>query len=238
MGIMPGEQMDQKFVYDIAKIAALLHRAADMDHKPTIKETRFLLPKPALSAKDIKPPQWVNIVQSSWDDGVSKLTTTLAKQKVLEALSVWPLFGSSFFAVRRVGEAKDNMGFEHIMALNKNGVSFLDQITHETLIHYPFTEVISTRKVQTEDGTLFLDMKCGNLMQQSITRIQTDQANEIARLIRQYITIDQRMKGGEKQTHSDGDGAYDDDEIHVEHNGEEKVASNRNSEEKSHSPAR
>ena len=36
-------------------------------------------------------------------------------------------------------------------------------------------QVISTRKVQTEDGTLFLDMKCGNLMQQRITRIQTDQ---------------------------------------------------------------
>ena len=34
------------------------------------------------------------------------------------------------------------MGFEHIMALNKNGVSLLDQITHETLIHYPFTEVL------------------------------------------------------------------------------------------------
>ena len=70
-----------------------------MDHKPTIKETRFLLPKPALSAKDIKPPQWVNMVQSSWDEGVSKLSTTQAKQKVLETLSVWPLFGSSFFAV-------------------------------------------------------------------------------------------------------------------------------------------
>ena len=59
----------------------------------------------------------------------------------------------------------------------------------------PFFQVISTRKVQTEDGTLFLDMKCGNLMQQRITRIQTEQANEIARLIRQYITIDQRLKG-------------------------------------------
>ena len=89
-------------VYVSAQIAALLHRAADMDHKPTIKETRFLLPKPALSARDIKPPQWVNMVQSSWDDGVSKLTTTLAKQKVLETLSVWPLFGSSFFAVSSV----------------------------------------------------------------------------------------------------------------------------------------
>ena len=70
-----------------------------MDHKPTIKETRFLLPKPALSARDIKPPQWVNMVQSSWDEGVLNLSTTQAKQKVLETLSVWPLFGSSFFAV-------------------------------------------------------------------------------------------------------------------------------------------
>ena len=48
-----------------------------------------------------------------------------------------------FKQVRRVGDGKDTMGFEHIMALNKNGVSFLDQITHETLIHYPFTEVTS-----------------------------------------------------------------------------------------------
>jgi myosin-15 len=32
--------------------------------------------------------------------------------------------------------------------------------------------VISTRKVQTEDGTLFLDMKCGSLTQQRITRYE------------------------------------------------------------------
>ena len=32
------------------------------------------------------------------------------------------------------------------------------------------------------------------------------------------------MKGGEKQTHSDGDGAYDDDEVKQEHhNVEDKV---------------
>ena len=62
--------------------------------------------------------------------------------------------------------------------------------------------------METEDGVLYLDMKCGNLMQQRISRsvknsisvdcskyvfrIQTDQAVEIARLIKQYITIDQR----------------------------------------------
>ena len=41
----------------------------------------------------------------------------------------------------------------------------------------------------------FFNLYSGNLMQQRITRIQTEQANEIARLIKQYITIDQRMKG-------------------------------------------
>ena len=80
-------------------------------------------------------------------------------------------------------------GSEHILALNKHGVHFLDLITHETILHYPFTEVISTRQMETEDGVLYLDMKCGNLMQQRISRIQTDQAVEIARLIKQYITI-------------------------------------------------
>ena len=69
-----------------------------MDHKPTIKETKFLLPKPALSARDIKPPQWVNMVQGSWQD-IQELTTSQAKAQVLEILSTWPLFGSSFFAV-------------------------------------------------------------------------------------------------------------------------------------------
>ena len=47
--------------------------------------------------------------------------------------------------------------------------------------------------METDDGVLFLDMKCGNLMQQRISRIQTDQAVEIARLIKQYITIGESL---------------------------------------------
>jgi len=139
-------------------------------------------------------------------------------------LSKWPLFGSSFFAVKRIPEAKEK-GADHILALNRHGVHFIDMITHvsgrsgyfslsetteqqglqvpvlltrlvsrvqETLYHYPYSEVISTRKVKSEEGTLYLDMKCGNLMQQRITRLQTEQAHEISRLIRQYITMEQR----------------------------------------------
>lgn len=48
--------------------------------------------------------------------------------------------------------------------------------------------------MKTEEGTLFLDMKYGNLMQQKVVRIQSDNAHEISRLIRQYISIEQKHK--------------------------------------------
>jgi myosin-15 len=63
-------------------MAALLHRAADLTHVPTMKETKFLLPKPALTVRDVKPAQWVNMVQSNWRD-VEMLTTIQSKAQVL-----------------------------------------------------------------------------------------------------------------------------------------------------------
>lgn len=48
-----------------------------------------------------------------------------------EVLEKWPLFGSSFFAIRR--EADPSERSEHILALNKNGVHFLDVMTHVSL---------------------------------------------------------------------------------------------------------
>ena len=75
--VMPSEQIDQDIVYQVAKVAALLHKAADMDHVPTLKETKFLLPKPALSARDIKPPQWVNMVQVRLREENSRTELTL-----------------------------------------------------------------------------------------------------------------------------------------------------------------
>ncbi|CAD6241372.1 GSCOCG00002698001-RA-CDS [Cotesia congregata] len=177
--------------YDMAQIAALLHRAADMAHDPSTKEIKYLLPKPALSLREPKPQQWGSMVQQAWNN-IQHNTPAVCKAQVLEILSKWPLFGSSFFAVKRIPENGKEKGGDHILALNRHGVHFIDLMTHVTLYHYPFSEVISTRKVKSEEGALYLDMKCGNLMQQRITRLQTEQAHEISRLIRQYITMEQR----------------------------------------------
>lgn len=184
-------------VRDMARIAALLHRAADLNHVPAMKEIKFLLPKPALGIREIRPAQWVSLVQSAWP-AVSNLNPGQVKAQFLNVLSAWPLFGSSFFAVKRIW-AEDGPHVEDssplwrdlILALNRSGVLFLDPNTHETLQHWAFMEVISTRKVRSEDGALFLDMKVGNLMQQRVIRVQTEQAHEISRLVRQYITMAQ-----------------------------------------------
>ena len=60
----------------------MLHRAADMDNMPTMKETKYLLPKPALTLRDVRPPQWVNLVQSAWRE-VENLTPIQAKAQVV-----------------------------------------------------------------------------------------------------------------------------------------------------------
>jgi hypothetical protein len=49
-----------------------------------------------------------------------------------EVLEKWPLFGSSFFAVRRDADPAERS--ESILALNRNGVHFLDVISHVSLI--------------------------------------------------------------------------------------------------------
>lgn len=145
-----------EYVRDMARIAAILHRAADLNHIPVMKEIKFLLPKPALSLRELRPTQWVNLVQSAWGS-VSPLSPLQCKAQFLSVLSAWPLFGSSFFAVKRVwGEETGipddpaQMWRELILALNRRGVLFLDSNTHETLQHWPFNEVISTRKVGLE----------------------------------------------------------------------------------------
>ncbi|XP_045475987.1 unconventional myosin-XV isoform X2 [Harmonia axyridis] len=175
-------------VRDIALIAALLHKAADLNHSPSLKEVKFLLPKPVLAMREPRPPQWLALVQTSWGQAAN-LQVSRAKHRVLQVLSNWPLFGSSFFAVKRI--TGENEWKEHILALNRGGVHFLDMISHETLQHWPYAEVISTRKVRSEEGELFLDMKCGNLLQQRVTRLHTEQAHEISRLVRQYINLEQ-----------------------------------------------
>ncbi|OQV25063.1 Unconventional myosin-XV [Hypsibius exemplaris] len=211
--VLPAGGLVDEEVREVGKIAALLHRSTDKQQPPDVKEVKYLLPKPALSVRDPRPPQWLQIVQDYFQATI-KLTPIEAKAKFLEKLEKWTLFGSSFFFVSKVvtpvaetssghsypsssGSSAESSArrqpetslMNYILAINKKGVFFLDVDSRETVIHHSFSDIISTRRVPV-NGALYLDMKCGNLLSQRITRMQTPQAHEIARLIGHYIHIE------------------------------------------------
>ena len=126
--VVPEEKLPEDIIPQIARIASLLHRAADMEQMPTKDEVKYLLPKPVLVMRELRPPQWVELVQNNWND-MSALTTIEAKAQCLDILQKWPLFGSCFFAVKRVATDLSTQP-DHILALNREGVHFLDIITH------------------------------------------------------------------------------------------------------------
>lgn len=148
--VTPGDKLSEECVPDVGRVAALLHRAAGMEHSPTREEVKFLLPKPVLPLRDIKPGQWVEMVQTNWQD-MSSLTTTEAKAQCLDILQKWPLFGSCFFAIKvsmipvvpqtghsfcssspitQLIQNESLSTSDHILALNRDGVHFLDVATH------------------------------------------------------------------------------------------------------------
>jgi myosin XV len=164
-----GGAPNPEIVRDMARIAAILHRAADLNHIPVMKEIKFLLPKPALGLREIRPAQWVSLVQSAWPT-IANLNPVQVKAQFLNVLASWHLFGSSFFAVKRVwaedgpAEEASSLWKELILALNRRGVLFLDPNTHETMQHWPFTEVISTRKVSATTSQMqYSNFSCFSL---------------------------------------------------------------------------
>lgn len=182
-----------KCIQDMAELAVILHRAANLRHPPNMKEVKFLLPKTALYIREIRPMQWVEYVHKAWGS-VIHLSPITVKLQFLIILSKWSLFGSSFFAVKRmwnhyIADEENLFWREMILVLNQEGISFLEPNTHQTIQKWHFSEIISTRKVRSEEGVLFLDLKVGNLVHDKIIRIQTEQAHEISRLTRQYITL-------------------------------------------------
>ena len=73
---------------------------------------------------------------------MTTLTHTQAKTKFLEVLQMWPLFGSTFFYVKNVFDARiqnngsggGGGGGDCILAINKLGVYFLNKDTHVSIL--------------------------------------------------------------------------------------------------------
>ncbi|XP_078318920.1 unconventional myosin-XV-like isoform X3 [Crassostrea virginica] len=177
---------------DIALLGALLHRGYDRVGMPTMKELPYLIPEIVRKMSDYQPQQWLNRIHSNMQE-ISRRGPLECKARFVEILSRWPLFGSTFFSIRNPPTQPAIIG-ECILAVNKHGIHFLSLDTHETILQYSFSEVLSTRRYRSDNGDNFLDMKLGNLMVQKIVRIETNQGSDISNLIGQYMQVINRHK--------------------------------------------
>eukprot|EP00043_Microstomoeca_roanoka_P020309 m.244078 g.244078 ORF g.244078 m.244078 type:complete len:730 (+) comp17143_c8_seq5:10808-12997(+) len=98
------------------------------------------------------------------------------------------LFGSRFFTLDKVSDPRIKGAAR--LAINKNGIRFLDKESGETILAYTFNEIVSTRKLGSKETKKhFLDFKLGNLMVQRVTRCETRQGIEIQSIISSYISL-------------------------------------------------
>jgi len=118
---------------DIALLAALKWKSDDRSGKPSIRETRDLLPVTMVELGNLKPQQWLDMINAKLEQ-IDHLSVVLSKIKFLEVIQTWPMFGSTFFYVKNVFDTQ--IDGECIMAINKKGAFFLDKQTHVSLIFF------------------------------------------------------------------------------------------------------
>ncbi len=82
----------------------------------------------------MKPSQAKAQVLGTYRFNTLRIVVIIIILFIIEILEKWPLFGSSFLAIRRDSDSTERS--EHILALNRNGVHFLDIITHVSLLKH------------------------------------------------------------------------------------------------------
>lgn len=183
--------LNKQYEMDIQFLAALLHRASDHVNMPTLRDLEHLLPEIVRVLPSYKSQHWLNRIHDEMKT-VIKHTPPECMAKFIEVLAQWPLFGSTFFRVKKV--LTQPMYGECILAVNKTGIVFLDIRSHEIFLQYSFGEVLSTRRYRSDSNQNYLDMKLGNLMVQKIVRIETEQGSDISNLIGQYMQVINRHR--------------------------------------------
>lgn len=183
--------LNKQYQMDIQFLAALLHRASDQVTMPTLRDLDHLLPEIVRVLPSYASQQWLNRLHEEMKT-VMRHSPPECMAKFIEVLAQWPLFGSTFFRVKKV--LTQPVYGECILAVNKTGIVFLDIRSHEIIQQYSFGEVLSTRRYRSDSNQNYLDMKLGNLMVQKIVRIETEQGSDISNLIYQYMQVINRHR--------------------------------------------
>ncbi|XP_041062874.1 unconventional myosin-XV [Carcharodon carcharias] len=182
--ILNQDMMSDSQLQQVSKLAGLQHRAKDNLYLPTIREVQDYIP--AQIYRDQRPQPWLNMVTQNIQH-VQALSSHQARAQFLGLVSAFPMFGSSFFYIQ--SSSNSAIVAPCILAVNQNGLNFLNKETHELMVNFPLKEVQSTltQRSGPSDSYPYVEIKLGDLMSQRITQLQLDQALEMCRVTAMHV---------------------------------------------------
>ncbi|CAI5791924.1 unconventional myosin-XV [Podarcis lilfordi] len=181
----PSEQQFQQ----VSKLAALQHRAKDSFYLPTVREVQDYIPPQFYHLQ--KAQSWLDMVMHHLQQAQA-LSAHQARAQFLGLLSAFPMFGSSFFYIQSC--SNNTIISPCILAVNQNGLNFLNKETHEPIVTFSLKEIQSTRTQRPSAGSSYpyVEIMLGGLMSQRITQLQLEQLNlqmglELCRVIATHM---------------------------------------------------
>ncbi|MBN3312141.1 MYO15 protein, partial [Atractosteus spatula] len=184
LNVVPQGKVSEQQLQQVSKLAALQHRAKDSIYLPTVREVQDYVPAQLYGQQ--RPQPWLNMVTQHMQQ-VQALSPHQARAQFLGLVSAFPMFGSTFFYIQ--SSSNGSIVAPCILAVNQNGLNFINKDTHELLMKFPLKEVQSTRTQRPTSGSSFpyVEIMLGDLMSQRITQLQLEQGLELCRVIAMHM---------------------------------------------------
>ncbi|XP_016533849.1 unconventional myosin-XV-like [Poecilia formosa] len=184
LGVVPQGKPSDQHMQQIARLGALQHRAKDAIYLPTLREVQECVPSQFYSKQGSQ--QWLNMVTQHMQY-VQPLNPHQARAQFLGLVSAFPMFGSSFFYIQSLSSS--SIQAPCILAVNLNGLHFLNKDTHDAMVRFPLKEVQSTRTQRPTSGSSYpyVEIMIGDLLNQRITQLQLEQGLELCRVIAMHM---------------------------------------------------
>ncbi|XP_054616352.1 unconventional myosin-XV isoform X2 [Dunckerocampus dactyliophorus] len=184
LSVVPQGKASEQHLQQIARLAALQHRAKDTTYLPTIRELQDCVPPQFYSKQN--PQQWLNMATQHMQQ-VQPLNPHQSRAQFLGLVSAFSMFGSSFFYIQSSSSA--SIKAPCILAVNLNGLHFLNKDTHEAMVRFPLKEIQSTRTQRPTSGSSYpyVELMIGDLLSQRVTQLQLEQGLELCRVVAMHM---------------------------------------------------
>ncbi|KAB5523226.1 hypothetical protein PHYPO_G00150060 [Pangasianodon hypophthalmus] len=182
--VFPPDKVSEQQFHQIAKLAALQHKAKDVIGAPTIHELVEYIPAQVFSRQG--PQQWMHLL-TQHTHAIRSLSPHQARSQFLGLVCAFPMFGSSFFYILSSNDG--TISTPCILAVNQNGLHFLHRDTHEVLVKFPLKLVQSayTQRPSAGKSYPYVDILLGDVSNHRTTQLQLEQGLELCRVVAMHV---------------------------------------------------